>query len=163
MLELGQPLHFYDADKLGNKLVVRMAEDGEKLTTLDNVERTLTSEDIVIADATHGVGLAGVMGGLETEVEPDTKNIIIESAIFDSVKVHNLGFSCLACMSNDPKHLQNVINFLKVNNKVVCILDGDESGKKLAKYGHEFVKCPDGKDPGDLTETELKILLKKYI
>ena len=86
-LELGQPLHFYDADKLGNKLVVRMAEDGEKLTTLDNVERTLTSEDIVIADATHGVGLAGVMGGLETEVEPDTKNIIIESAIFDSVKV----------------------------------------------------------------------------
>lgn len=87
MLELGQPLHFYDADKLGNKLVVRMAEDGEKLTTLDNVERTLTSEDIVISDATHGVGLAGVMGGLETEVEPDTKNIIIESAIFDSVKV----------------------------------------------------------------------------
>ena len=87
MLELGQPLHFYDADKLGNKLIVRMAEDGEKLTTLDNVERTLTSEDIVIADATHGVGLAGVMGGLETEVEPDTKNIIIESAIFDSVKV----------------------------------------------------------------------------
>ena len=87
MLELGQPLHFYDADKLGNKLVVRMAEDGEKLTTLDNVERTLTSEDIVIADATHGVGLAGVMGGLETEVETDTKNIIIESAIFDSVKV----------------------------------------------------------------------------
>ena len=87
MLELGQPLHFYDADKLGNKLVVRMAEDGEKLTTLDNIERTLTSEDIVIADATHGVGLAGVMGGLETEVEPDTKNIIIESAIFDSVKV----------------------------------------------------------------------------
>ena len=87
MLELGQPLHFYDADKLGNKLVVRMAEDGEKLTTLDNVERTLSSEDIVIAAATHGVGLAGVMGGLETEVEPDTKNIIIESAIFDSVKV----------------------------------------------------------------------------
>ena len=87
MLELGQPLHFYDADRLGNKLVVRMAEEGEKLTTLDNVERTLSAEDIVIADKTHGVGLAGVMGGLETEVEPDTKNIIIESAIFDSVKI----------------------------------------------------------------------------
>ena len=87
MLELGQPLHFYDADRLGNKLVVRMAEEGEKLTTLDNIERTLSSDDIVIADSTHGVGLAGVMGGLETEVEPDTKNIIIESAIFDSVKV----------------------------------------------------------------------------
>ena len=87
MLELGQPLHFYDADRLGNKLVVRMAEEGEKLTTLDNIERTLSSDDIVIADSTHGVGLAGVIGGLETEVEPNTKNIIIESAIFDSVKV----------------------------------------------------------------------------
>ena len=87
MLELGQPLHFYDADRLGSKLVVRMAEEGEKLTTLDNIERVLNADDIVIADKTHGVGLAGVMGGLETEVEPDTKNVIIESAIFDSVKV----------------------------------------------------------------------------
>jgi len=87
MLELGQPLHFYDADRLGNKLVVRMAEEGEKLTTLDNIERTLNNTDIVIADSTHGVGLAGVMGGLETEVESTTKNVVIESAIFDSVKV----------------------------------------------------------------------------
>ena len=101
MLELGQPLHFYDADKLGNKLVVRMAEDGEKLTTLDNVERTLTSEDIVIADATHGVGLAGVMGGLETEVEPDTKNIIIESAIFDSVKVRKTSKKIVRCEASN--------------------------------------------------------------
>ena len=87
MLELGQPLHFYDADRLGDKLVVRMAEEGEKLTTLDGNERILNKEDIVIADSIHGVGLAGVMGGLETEVEKDTKNIIIESAIFDSVKI----------------------------------------------------------------------------
>ena len=87
MLELGQPLHFYDADRLGNKLVVRMADEGEKLTTLDGNERILSNNDIVIADSTHSVGLAGVMGGLETEVEENTKNIIIESAIFDSVKV----------------------------------------------------------------------------
>ena len=87
MLELGQPLHFYDADRIGNKLVVRMADEGEKLTTLDGNERILSNNDIVIADMTHSVGLAGVMGGLETEVETNTKNIIIESAIFDSVKV----------------------------------------------------------------------------
>ena len=87
MLELGQPLHFYDADRLGNKMVVRMAEEGEHLTTLDENERILNNTDIVIADAKHGVGLAGVMGGLETEVEENTKNVIIESAIFDSVKV----------------------------------------------------------------------------
>ena len=87
MLELGQPLHFYDADRLGNKIVVRMAEQNEKLTTLDEIERELTDTDIVIADNTHGVGLAGVMGGLETEVEESTKNVLIEAAIFDSVKV----------------------------------------------------------------------------
>ena len=87
MLELGQPLHFYDADNLCNKIVVRMAEDGEKLTTLDNIERTLSTEDIVIANDKKAIGLAGVMGGLDTEVEETTKNIVIESAIFDSVKV----------------------------------------------------------------------------
>ena len=87
MLELGQPLHYYDADRLGNTLVVRNAKDNEVLKTLDNQERTLTPEDIVIADKEKAVGLAGVMGGLSTEVENDTKNIIIESAIFDAVKI----------------------------------------------------------------------------
>jgi phenylalanyl-tRNA synthetase beta chain len=87
MLELGQPLHFYDADSLGNKIIVRMAENEEKLTTLDNIERTLCEDDIVIANEQKSIGLAGVMGGLDTEVEANTQNIIIESAIFDSVKV----------------------------------------------------------------------------
>lgn len=87
MLEVGQPLHFYDADKLGNKLIVRMAENGEKLTTLDEIERTLDENDIVIATEQGPIGLAGVMGGLTTEVENYTKNVIIESAIFDGVKV----------------------------------------------------------------------------
>ena len=87
MLELGQPLHFYDADNLGDKILVRMAEEGEKLKTLDNQERILSKEDIVITDGKKAVGLAGVMGGLTTEVEETTKNVIIESAIFDSVKV----------------------------------------------------------------------------
>ncbi len=87
MLETGQPLHFYDADRLGDTIVVRMANDNEKLNTLDKEERILSSDDIVIADKEKAVGLAGVMGGLSTEVENDTKNVIIESAIFDSVKV----------------------------------------------------------------------------
>lgn len=87
MLETGQPLHFYDADRLGDTLIVRNALDNETLTTLDNIERTLSKEDIVIASKSGAIGLAGVMGGLSTEVENDTKNIIIESAIFDGVKV----------------------------------------------------------------------------
>lgn len=87
MLETGQPLHYYDADTLKGKIEVRMAKENEKLTTLDNIERTLKSEDIVISDGEKAIGLAGVMGGLETEITENTKNIIIESAIFDAVKV----------------------------------------------------------------------------
>ena len=87
MLELGQPLHFYDLDKLGNHIVVRMAKDEEKLITLDGVERNLTSSDIVIANDMEAVGLAGVMGGLDTEIDENTKNILIEAAIFEPTKI----------------------------------------------------------------------------
>ena len=87
MLETGQPLHYYDADRLGDTLVVRQAKDNEILTTLDGIERVLTKEDIVISTKKEAVGLAGVMGGLSTEIENDTKNIIIESAIFDNIKI----------------------------------------------------------------------------
>ena len=87
MLETGQPLHFYDADTLNGCLEVRMAKKDEKLTTLDEIERTLKEDDIVISDGSKAIGLAGVMGGMETEITENTKNIIIESAIFDSVKV----------------------------------------------------------------------------
>ena len=87
MLETGQPLHYYDADTLNGMLEVRMAKDNEKLTTLDDIERTLTPEDIVISDGQKAIGLAGVMGGLDTEITENTKNIIIEAAIFDSVKI----------------------------------------------------------------------------
>jgi len=87
MLEVGQPLHFYDADRLGNKIVVRMAKNDEKLITLDNIERKLSEDDIVIATDKKAIGLAGVMGGLDTEVENVTQNLILESAQFDSVKV----------------------------------------------------------------------------
>ena len=87
MLELGQPLHYYDADTLNGMIEVRMAKQQEKLTTLDNIERTLSDEDIVISDGEKAIGLAGVMGGLETEITENTKNIMIESAIFDNVKI----------------------------------------------------------------------------
>ena len=87
MLETGQPLHFYDADRLGDTLIVRDAKDNEELVTLDNTLRKLSKDDIVIANNQEAIGLAGVMGGLSTEVEEDTKNILIEAAIFDSVSV----------------------------------------------------------------------------
>lgn len=87
MLETGQPLHYYDAKRLGNTLIVRNANEEEQLQTLDGIKRVLNKDDIVIANNEEAVGLAGVMGGLSTEVENDTTDIIIESAIFDKVKI----------------------------------------------------------------------------
>lgn len=87
LLEMGQPLHAFDADLLGNTIVVRTAYSGEKLVTLDHMERTLTEEDIVITDGEKAVCAAGVMGGLTTEVEPTTKNIILEAAYFDPLSI----------------------------------------------------------------------------
>ncbi len=89
MLEYGQPMHFFDKEKLGNKIIVRDAYDEEKITTLDGKERTLTKEDIVITDGEKSVCVAGVMGGLNTEVDENTKQILIESAIFDAVSIRN--------------------------------------------------------------------------
>ena len=87
MLEYGQPLHFFDKDKLGNHILVRDANEKEKITTLDGKERILTPNDIVITDSKKPVCIAGVMGGENTEVDENTKNILIESAIFDPVSI----------------------------------------------------------------------------
>ena len=87
MLEYGQPLHFFDKDKLGNEIVVRDAYDNETIITLDGEKRTLTNSDIVITDGNRSVAIAGVMGGENTEIDDKTKNIFIESAIFDAVSI----------------------------------------------------------------------------
>ena len=89
MLEYGQPMHFFDYDKLGNTVLVRDALDTEEMTTLDGKERSLSKDDIVITDGDNPVCIAGVMGGLNTEVDDNTKNIFIESAIFDAVSIRN--------------------------------------------------------------------------
>ena len=87
MLEYGQPMHFFDKDKLGDKIVVRAAKEDEKIITLDEKERTLKSSDVVITDGEKSVCIAGVMGGLNTDVDNNTKTILIESAIFDATSI----------------------------------------------------------------------------
>ncbi|WP_282929487.1 phenylalanine--tRNA ligase subunit beta [Anaerococcus sp. Marseille-Q7828] len=88
MLETGQPLHAYDLDKVsGKELIVRDAKEGEILKTIDGEERELDPSMLVIADGEKAVGLAGVMGGFDTEVTNDTKNILLEAANFDSTTV----------------------------------------------------------------------------
>ena len=87
MLEYGQPLHFFDAKKLGKSILVRMAEKGETIVTLDGQKRKLTPDDIVITDGEKPVCIAGVMGGDNSGIDETTKEVVIESAIFDPLKV----------------------------------------------------------------------------
>lgn len=83
LLEIGQPMHAFDLDTLdGKSIVVRRATNGEKITTLDEKERTLTSENLLICDKVKGVGLAGIMGGLNSEIKPQTNEILLEAAKF---------------------------------------------------------------------------------
>jgi phenylalanyl-tRNA synthetase beta chain len=89
--ESGKPTHVFDLDLLeGRRLIIRKARGGETLKTLDGVERKLTAEDLVVADAAKPVGLAGVMGGFDTMITEKTKNILIESAWWDPVTVRRM-------------------------------------------------------------------------
>ncbi len=87
MLETGQPIHAYDADLLDGPIVVRKANEGEKLTTLDDAVRPLHPDDLLITDGSGPIGLAGVMGGASTELSASTKNVVIEAAHFDAMTI----------------------------------------------------------------------------
>ncbi len=97
MLEWGQPLHAFDYDKVrGRKIIVRRAGDGEKIVLLDGTERTLTHDNLVIADGERAVAVAGVMGGGESEVTSETRNILLESANFNPISVRRTARSLKA-------------------------------------------------------------------
>ena len=87
LLEFGQPMHAFDKDLVGDRIVVRDAKEGEVLETLDGEERKLQTTDLVITDGTRSIALGGVMGGKNTEVSEETKNIILESAYFNPTSV----------------------------------------------------------------------------
>jgi phenylalanyl-tRNA synthetase beta chain len=86
-IAMGQPTHVFDLDKLEGGIVVRRARKGEKLKTLDGVERVLDAEDLVVADHKKAVGLAGVMGGWDTMITAETKNVLVEAAWFEPMAV----------------------------------------------------------------------------
>ena len=148
MLETGQPLHFYDADCLKGCLEVRMAEEGEKLTTLDGIERTLKTEDIVISDGTRAIGLAGVMGGLDTEITANTKNIVIEAAIFDSVKV---------------RRTSNAILRSEASNRFEKGLDSNRTYMAVERACHLLEKYADAEIVGGVAKYDTTSLEDKVI
>jgi phenylalanyl-tRNA synthetase beta chain len=89
LLEYGQPLHAFDYDLLSeNRIVVKRAKEGEKFHTLDGVERTLNRETLMIADSERSIAIGGVMGGANSEIQEDTKNVLLESAFFHPASIH---------------------------------------------------------------------------
>lgn len=134
MLEYGQPTHFFDSDKLGKVVAVRDAKDDEKITTLDEVERTLTVNDIVITDGEKPTCIAGVMGGLNTEVDEDTKNIFIEAAIFDAFSITKTS-SRLNLKSEASRRYGKGLNYeytIEAMNRCCQLLEEYASGEVLS-------------------------------
>ncbi|MEX1061503.1 MAG: phenylalanine--tRNA ligase subunit beta [Patescibacteria group bacterium] len=130
MLEWGQPFHAFDAEKVVRRdptlsIEVRLAKNGEKIKTLDGLERTLTSQDMVIADRKGAIAIAGVMGGEETEVDEGTKEILLEAAIFDPIRIRNtarkLGLRSEA--SHRFEHYLSSDNLIISLNKIVQMFE----------------------------------------
>ncbi len=87
LLQEGQPLHAFDLDKIKGKIIVRAAKEGEKIKTLDGEERELKEGDLLIADEEKPIALAGIIGGDNTKVDENTKNILLEAAVFDNIQI----------------------------------------------------------------------------
>jgi phenylalanyl-tRNA synthetase beta chain len=134
--EMGKPTHVFDLDLLeGGKIVVRLAREGEVLKTLDGVERKLTSEDLVVADAKKPVGLAGTMGGFDTMITEKTRNILIESAWWDPVTVRKM--SRRHGLHTDASH-----RFERGADYESTILSCDRVAELILQSGGELVGGP---------------------
>jgi phenylalanyl-tRNA synthetase beta chain len=139
MLETGQPLHFYDAAKISHEhLIVRDAHEGEKLVTLDGVERTLTPKDLVIASEEGPLGLAGLMGGASSEVSESTTAIILESATFTGARIRRtsarLGLRTEASTRNE-KNLPPVLSVLGAQRAARLLVESGAAPSPMQVFG----------------------------
>lgn len=161
MLELGQPLHAFDLDALSEKrIVVRRARQGEKFVTLDGQEREMSSADLMICDGSGSVAVAGVMGGLHSEVTAGTKNVLLESACFDPVSIRatskRLGLSTEASYrferSVDP-NLQ-----LKACDRAISLM-AQLAGGSIAKGAIDVRRKIEPPKPIKLRDRRVKLFL----
>lgn len=161
MLEFGQPLHAFDYHKLsGKQIIVRRAKNKELLVTLDNINRTLTPEMLVIADAEKAVAIAGIMGGKDTEVNESTSAVLIESANFDRATLRsssaNLGLRSEASLRFE-KGLSRELPLIALKRATQLILEvaGGEAAKGIVDIYPGQLK----RQPIRLTNTQVKRLL----
>ena len=136
LLEFGQPIHMFDYDKIGStKIVTRYAKNGEKMTTLDGKDRELLDTDIVVTNGKEPVALAGVMGGDFSEVKNDTKNVVIESALFDPVSIRKTA-SRLNLRSEASQRFEKGVSHvfvLKALNRAAHLLEKYAGGEVEAQ------------------------------
>ena len=141
MLEMGQPMHAFDIESIeGKHITVRRAKNGEKITTLDEVERTLDENDLVIADTKKPVAIAGVMGGLNSEIEKDTKTVVFESAVFYGGAVRKTAKKVGVRTESSSRFEKGLSpeNALRAVNRAVQLVellgDGEAIEGKIDKY-----------------------------
>ncbi|OYW68235.1 MAG: phenylalanine--tRNA ligase subunit beta, partial [Aerococcus viridans] len=128
LLANGQPLHAFDYDKLDHKVIeTRLAKEGERIVTLDEVDRPLLDSDIVITDGEKPIALAGVMGGLDTEIDEDTTNVLIEAAVFEPIHIRK------TARRNGLHSESSMRNERGINHATVA-----ESGAYAAQLMHEL-------------------------
>lgn len=156
LLEYGQPLHAFDYDKIGSKeIVVRRAKENEKMTTLDGVERELGPDNIVITNGTQPLALAGVMGGLESEITEETVTVALESAIFNPVTIRKTAGK-FNLRSESSSRFEKGINVATIQS----------AGKHAAEWIHELaggtiVEGMASFDTVEVKDTEVAITLDK--
>jgi phenylalanyl-tRNA synthetase beta chain len=174
MLELGQPIHGYDLDRLQGGITVRRATLGERLETLDGQLRTLHEEDLLITDESGPIGLAGVMGGGPTEMSAETRNVLIEAATFDQVSIartarrHKLPSEASRRFERGVDPLVAFVAAERVASLMVELaggtLDTAVGGSLADSYTREAVTLPAGFVPGligvDYTDSEVEDALR---
>lgn len=156
LLEFGQPLHAFDYDLLeDNKIVVRAAKDGEIIKTLDDVDRKLTKDDLLICDGKRPAALAGVMGGANTEVTQTTQNVLLESAYFDPVTVRRTS-KATGLRSESSYRFERGVD----PNAVVKALD--RAAELIRELGDgEIAKGVIDEYPTPIEPTEVKLSLER--
>ncbi|REJ04421.1 phenylalanine--tRNA ligase subunit beta [Microbacterium bovistercoris] len=173
MLELGNPVHGYDLDKLDGTITVRRASAGEKMVTLDGQERTLHVEDLLITDGSGPIGLAGVMGGGTTEMSETTQNVLIEAATFDQVTIarsarrHKLPSEASKRFERGVDPRIPFVAARRVADLMVELAGGtltDEGGALFAEIATSTIQLPAGFVPGligvDYTDAEIESALQ---